>query len=307
MDSTTGDGLVAMLQGALDLWGEQISSVYDWLTVSSTSFSAFIHSWVLGVQTTLIGVGDAFCLLFFWIGFFRICASFSELKRPEILLKHFLRTAFAMVMVHNLNTVLSMIEDIGIGLTEYVLNYNSETIDLSLLFSTHGIVGEEVIREYNEDLSLTGMFTMGFSDLAAFAGTFLLAWVGSGIMKITALACGVYLKGIVIMRYFLLYIAQIIGVVAVSTIASESTQNHAIQYIKYYAGLCLRMFTMSIIILVYYKFVTTGNTLWNMVASTPTTPSEAIWATIGWFFLVLVPFMMTMITSDRILKEALAL
>lgn len=325
LEGTAGDDLVALLQYALDTWGEQLSTVYNWLSTSSADFSPEVHSWVSSLQTSLTGIGEAFCLLFFWIGFFRICGTFTELKRPEVIAKHLIRMTFAMFLVHNIPTFLVNMEDIGIGLAQFVTNSGftadpSDPIsiapvieeavapDFSTLFATHGIVGEDVIRAWDYDSSLTALFTSGLWDLKDELGLFLLALLSSLIMRITALACGIYLKGVVIMRYFLMYIAQIVGVLAVSTIASQSTQNHAIQFFKYYAGLCLRMFSMSIIIMVYYKFVTTSDTLWNMVsASTPSTPSEAIWATLGWFFLVLVPFMMTMITSDRILKEALAL
>lgn len=87
--------VVSNLQGALDTWNEKMGEIVGLLTASPADFrGGGIWDAVLSIHGAVQAVALALLVLFFLSGLVKTCGSFAEAKRPEVVLKLFVRSRF---------------------------------------------------------------------------------------------------------------------------------------------------------------------------------------------------------------------
>ena len=88
--------IVQNLNNALGTWNEKLSEIWTLLTQSPTEFKGGgIWNVVTNIHGALQAIGLALLVLFFVSGVIKTCGSFAEVKRPEHVLKLFIRFAIA--------------------------------------------------------------------------------------------------------------------------------------------------------------------------------------------------------------------
>lgn len=103
------DWIEGLITWVLEHWDEKLQEVIDVITQDPSTFYGGGPWGVLNtVHGVLVGVGLAMVMLFFAIGFFENTLDFRDFKKPERLLKHFIRFAVAKGLVqHSLDSVVT--------------------------------------------------------------------------------------------------------------------------------------------------------------------------------------------------------
>lgn len=92
--------IVNFIQYGLNMWNDKLSEIWQLLTVSPTEFKGCaIWDIIVNIHGALQAIGLALLVLFFVSGVIKTCGSFSEIKRPEQVLKLFVRFGIAQAIV----------------------------------------------------------------------------------------------------------------------------------------------------------------------------------------------------------------
>ena len=86
--------VVGNLQNALDTWNSKLNEIWTLVTQSPEQFKGGgIWSVIININGAVQAIGLALLVLFFFIGVVKTCGSFSEMKKPEQVIKVFIRFA----------------------------------------------------------------------------------------------------------------------------------------------------------------------------------------------------------------------
>ena len=97
---TNSNLVVQNLENAINTWNSKLSEIWTLITQSPEQFKGgTIWEVILNINHALQAIGLALLVLFFVVGVVKTCSSFSEVKKPEQLLKLFLRFAIARGLV----------------------------------------------------------------------------------------------------------------------------------------------------------------------------------------------------------------
>ena len=88
--------IVQNLNSALETWNEKLSEIWTLLSQDPEKFKdGAIWDVINMVNGALKGIGYGLLVLFFAVGIVRTCGSFADMKKPEHVLKAFIRFALA--------------------------------------------------------------------------------------------------------------------------------------------------------------------------------------------------------------------
>ena len=88
--------IVQNLQSALNTWNDKLNEIWTLLTQDPESFKGgAIWSVMTNINGALKAIALGLLVLFFAMGIIKTCGSFTEMKKPEHVLKAFIRFALA--------------------------------------------------------------------------------------------------------------------------------------------------------------------------------------------------------------------
>ena len=107
--------VVQNLNSALDTWNDKLSEIWTLLTTSPQSFrGGGIWHIIVSINGALKGIGYAL-VLFFAVGVIKTCGSFTELKKPEVAVKCFIRFVLAKASVTYCMDIMSVFFTVAQG------------------------------------------------------------------------------------------------------------------------------------------------------------------------------------------------
>jgi len=269
--------IVQNLENALGTWNDKLTEIFTILTQSPDTFKGgSIWKVILNIHSAVQAVGLALLVLFFVFGVMRTCGSLAETKRPEVVLKLFLRFAIAKGVVTYGLEMMTAIFDITQGVVSTILN----TANLPTLQET--VLPEEIVTavegcSFFESIPLWAVTLIGC----------LLITVLSFIMIMTVYG-----------RFLKLYLYTAIAPVPLASFAGEPTQSIGISFIKSYAAVCLEG---AVIVL--------GCVIFSVFAATPpTVNADAAAVSMVWSYMGEVSFNMLVLVgtikmADRVVRE----
>ena len=84
--------VVGNLQYALSVWNEKLNEIWTLITQTPENFKGgSIWNIVVNINGAIQAIGLALLVLFFLFGIIKTCSSFAEVKKPEQVLKLFIR------------------------------------------------------------------------------------------------------------------------------------------------------------------------------------------------------------------------
>ena len=84
------------LNSALETWNGKLAEIWTLLSTSPETFrGGGVWSVTLNINDALKAIGYALVVLFFVVGVVKTCGSFTELKKPEMAVRCFVRFALA--------------------------------------------------------------------------------------------------------------------------------------------------------------------------------------------------------------------
>ena len=97
---SSGNWIIDILNYTLNFWSDAMQTIWTLLTTSPQNIrGGAVWSAIANIQGGLKAIAYALLVLFFIVGVVKTTTNFSEIKRPEVALKLFIRFAIAKAVV----------------------------------------------------------------------------------------------------------------------------------------------------------------------------------------------------------------
>ena len=273
--------VVRNLEDALNTWNDKMGEVVGLLTTSPADFrGGGIWDVILTIHGAVQGIALALLVLFFLVGMVKTCGSFAELKKPEHVLKLFVRFVLAKAAItYGLELMLAFI-DVVQGL-------------MATIMSAAGFSATEGAALPEE--MVTAIESAGFLESIPLWAVTLL-----GGLFITVLSFIVILT--VYGRFFKLYMYTAIAAIPLSTFAGEPSQSVGKSFIRSYAAVCLEGAIIMLACIIFSLFASAP----PAVDATAPVVTQ-VWGYIGELVFKLLVLVGMVKMSDRIVREMMGL
>ena len=225
-------------------------------------------------------MGLALVVLFFVVGMMKTCGSFADLKRPEVVVKVFVRFAIAKAAVTHGLELMNALFSIAQGLVSTIMSAAGFGSVQKTVLPTEIITAVEDCGFF-ESIPLWAVTLIGG----------LLITVLSFVMIMTVYG-----------RFFKLYLYTAIAPVPMAAFAGAPTQNIGISFLKSYAAVCLEG---AIIVL--------GCIIFSLFAATPpmvdadAVAVSMVWSYVGELVFNMLILVGTIKMADRVVREMMGL
>ena len=92
--------IVGNLQNAINTWNSKLSEIWNLLTMTPETFKdGNIWRVIVDINGGLQAIGLGLLVIFFAVGVVKTCGSFSEVKKPEQVIKLFVRFALSKAVI----------------------------------------------------------------------------------------------------------------------------------------------------------------------------------------------------------------
>ena len=273
--------VVQNLENALDTWNDKLSEIWQLITQTPESFKGgTIWTVIVNIHGALQAIGLALLVLFFVVGVVKTSGSFTEVKKPEHILKLFVRFALAKgVVTYGLDLMMALLD-----ITQGII----ETIMTSSGFGTASrtILPSEIV-EAVEDCGF-------FESIPLWAVTL----IGGLIVTILSFIMIMTVYG----RFFKLFMYTAIAPIPLSTFAGEPSQSVGKSFMKSYCAVCLEGAVIVLACIIFSLFA----------ASPPSIDTDAAAVTMVWSYIGELVFNMLVLVgtvkmSERIIREMMGL
>lgn len=273
--------VVRNLEDALNTWNGKMGEVVGLLTTSPADFrGGGIWDVILAIHGAVQGIALALLVLFFLVGMVKTCGSFAELKKPEHVLKLFVRFILAKAAItYGLELMLAFI-DVVQGL-------------MATIMSAAGFSATEGAALPEE--MVTAIESAGFLESIPLWAVTLL-----GGLFITVLSFIVILT--VYGRFFKLYMYTAIAPIPLSTFAGEPSQSVGKSFVRSYAAVCLEGAIIMLACIIFSLFASAP----PAVDATAPVVTQ-VWGYIGELVFNLLVLVGMVKMSDRIVREMMGL
>ena len=273
--------IVGNLQRSLDTWNGKLSEIWTLITQSPETFKGgTIWNVIVNINGAVQAIGLALLVVFFLVGVVKTCGSFAEVKKPEQVLKLFVRFALAKaVITYGLELMLAIFKIVQ-GVVQTIM----QTAGLGN--GTQTTLPQEMI---------TAIESCGFFESIPLWAVTLI-----GGLFITVLSFIMILT--VYGRFFKLYLYTAIAPIPLSTFAGEPTQQVGKSFIKGYCAVCLEGAIIILACIIFSLFA----------SSPPSVDASAqavnqVWSYIGELVFNMLVLVGTVKMSDRVVREMMGL
>ena len=273
--------VVQNLIKALETWNEKLAEIWTIIAQSPENFKGgSLWTVILNIHGALQAIGYALLVLFFVTGVVKTCGSFTEVKKPEHVLKLFVRFAIAKgVIAHGLELMMALFKIVQ-GIIQTIMN------KAGIQTNQAAALPQEII---------TAVESCGFFESIPLWAVTLI-----GSLLITALSFIMIMS--VYGRFFRLYLYTAIAPIPLSAVAGEPTQSIGISFLKSYAAVCLEGAIIVLACIIFSVFA----------ATPPGVDADAavvtmVWGYIGELIFNMLVLVGTVKMSDRVVREMMGL
>lgn len=274
---SSGNWIIDNIANALSTWNAKLAEIWQLITQSLDTFKGGgIWNIVVGINGALQAIGYALLVLFFLAGVIKTCGSFTEVKRPEVAFKMFIRFALA-------KGVVTYGMELMVALFKIVQGVVSTVMNTAGMGAASSITLPDALEEAVRDLSF-------FESIPVWA----ISLIGSLFIIVLSFVMLMSVYG----RYFRLYLYTAIAPVPLSTFAGEPTSGIGKAFLRSYAAVCLEGAVIVLACVIFSEFA----------ASPPAVPSGASPVTMTWSYLGELIFNLLVLTgcvkmADRVVRE----
>ena len=273
--------IIQNLENALQTWNERMLAMFELITQSPEHFrDGGIWQVILNIHAAVQGVGLGLLVLFFAVGVVKTCGTFTELKRPEIAVKMFIRFALARAaVVYGLELMMAVFAIVQ-GLIAQIL-------------TAAGLAGADMASLPDE--LVTSIENVNFINSIPL-------WIVTlfGGLVITVLSIIMIMS--VYGRFFKIYMYTAIAPVPLASFAGEPSSGMGKSFIKSYTAVCLEGAVIVLALIIFSAFAS------SPPAVDPDLSAVAqVWAYVGElaFNMLILVGMVKM--ADRVVREMLGL
>ena len=273
--------IAEILQNALNTWNDKLSEVWALLTTSPEAFKGGgVWNVISNIHGGLKAIGYALLVLFFVTGVVKTCGSFTEIKRPEIAVKLFVRFALAQAAI-----------TYGMELLLALLSISQGVI--TNIIGASGIGGQAALSLPGG--IITAIETVGFLDSIPL-------WIVSLLasLLITVLSFVVVLT--VYGRFFKIYFHAAIAPIALASFAGEPSESMGKAFVRSYAAVCLEGAIIVLACIIFSVFTATPPAL-----AEGANAASLVWSYMGEMIFNLLVLVGAVKMSDRVVREMFGL
>ena len=278
----SGNWIVDNLNSALGTWNGKLAEIWTLLSTSPENFKGgAVWSVMRDINGALQAIGCALLVLFFVMGIVKTCSSFTELKKPEMVFKCFIRFVLAQAAVTHGMELMTALFKVAQGMISTIMTASgmSALTDTTLPDEMVTII-EDV--GFLESIPLWAITLLGS----------LFIWVLSLIMILTVYS-----------RFFKLYLATAIAPIPMASLAGQPSSSIGVAFLKSYAAICLEGCIIVLACVIFSAFASTP----PAIADDTLAAATIVWNYVGELIFNMLVLVGCIKMSDRLIRELMGL
>ena len=278
----SGNWIVDNLNSALGTWNGKLAEIWTLLSTSPENFKGgAVWSVMRDINGALQAIGCALLVLFFVMGIVKTCSSFTELKKPEMVFKCFIRFVLAQAAVTHGMELMTALFKVAQGMISTIMTASgmSALTDTTLPAEMVTII-EDV--GFLESIPLWAITLLGS----------LFIWVLSLIMILTVYS-----------RFFKLYLATAIAPIPMASFAGQPSSSIGVAFLKSYAAICLEGCIIVLACVIFSAFASTP----PAIADDTLAAATIVWNYVGEVIFNMLVLVGCIKMSDRLIRELMGL
>ena len=274
--------IVDNLNSALGTWNGKLAEIWTLLSTSPENFKGgAVWTVMRDINGALQAIGCALLVLFFVMGIVKTCGSFTELKKPEMVFKCFIRFVLAQAAVTHGMELMSALFQVAQGMISTIMTSSG----LSALTAT--TLPAEMVTIIED---------VGFLDSIPLWAITLLGslfiWVLSLVMILTVYS-----------RFFKLYMATAIAPIPMASFAGQPSSSIGVAFLKSYAAICLEGCVIVLACVIFSAFASTP----PAIADDTLAAATIVWNYVGEILFNMLVLVGAIKMSDRLIRELMGL
>ena len=278
----SGNWIVDNLNSALGTWNGKLAEIWQLLSTTPEEFKGGgVWTVIQGINGALQAIGCALLVLFFVMGIVKTCSSFTELKKPDMVFKCFIRFVLAQAAVTHGMELMTALFKVAQGMISTIMTASgmSALTDTTLPDEMVTII-EDV--GFLESIPLWAITLLGS----------LFIWVLSLIMILTVYS-----------RFFKLYLATAIAPIPMASFAGQPSSSIGVAFLKSYAAICLEGCIIVLACVIFSAFASTP----PAIADDTLAAATIVWNYVGEVIFNMLVLVGCIKMSDRLIRELMGL
>ena len=278
----SGNWIVDNLNSALGTWNGKLAEIWQLLSTTPEEFKGgAVWTVIQGINGALQAIGCALLVLFFVMGIVKTCGSFTEVKKPEMVFKCFIRFVLAQAAVTHGMELMTALFRMAQGMISTIMDASglSALTDTTLPAEMVTII-EDV--GFMESIPLWAITLLGS----------LFIWVLSLIMILTVYS-----------RFFKLYLATAIAPIPMASFAGQPSSSIGVAFLKSYAAICLEGCIIVLACVIFSAFASTP----PAIADDTLAAATIVWNYVGEVIFNMLVLVGCIKMSDRLIRELMGL
>ena len=278
----SGNWIVDNLNSALGTWNGKLAEIWQLLSTTPEEFKGGgVWTVMQDINGALQAIGCALLVLFFVMGIVKTCSSFTELKKPEMVFKCFIRFVLAQAAVTHGMELMTALFKVAQGIISTIMTASglSALTDTTLPAEMVTII-EDV--GFLESIPLWAITLLGS----------LFIWVLSLIMILTVYS-----------RFFKLYLATAIAPIPMASFAGQPSSSIGVAFLKSYAAICLEGCIIVLACVIFSAFASTP----PAIADDTLAAATIVWNYVGEVIFNMLVLVGCIKMSDRLIRELMGL
>ena len=278
----SGNWIVDNLNSALGTWNGKLAEIWTLVSTTPENFKGgTVWTVIQNINGALQAIGCALLVLFFVMGVVKTCGSFTELKKPEMVFKCFIRFVLAQAAVTHGMELMSALFKIAQGMISTIMTSSGlSALTASTLPSEMVTIIENV--GFLESIPLWAITLLGS----------LFIWVLSLVMILTVYS-----------RFFKLYMATAIAPIPMASFAGQPSSSIGIAFLKSYAAICLEGCVIVLACVIFSAFASSP----PAIADDTLAAATIVWNYVGELIFNMLVLVGAIKMSDRLIRELMGL
>ena len=270
------------LNSALGTWNGKLAEIWQLLSTTPEEFKGGgVWTVIQGINGALQAIGCALLVLFFVMGIVKTCGSFTELKKPEMVFKCFIRFVLAQAAVsHGMELMLALVT-VGQGMVSTIMTASGMSAISDMTIPPEMVTIIENVG-FLESIPLWAITLLGS----------LFIWVLSLIMILTVYS-----------RFFKLYLATAIAPIPMASFAGQPSSSIGVAFLKSYAAICLEGCIIVLACVIFSAFASTP----PAIADDTLAAATIVWNYVGEVIFNMLVLVGCIKMSDRLIRELMGL
>ena len=278
----SGNWIVDNLNSALGTWNGKLAEIWTLVSTTPENFKGgTVWTVIQNINGALQAIGCALLVLFFVMGVIKTCGSFTELKKPEMVFKCFIRFVLAQAAVTHGMELMSALFKIAQGMISTIMTSSGlSALTATTLPSEMVTIIEDV--GFLESIPLWAITLPGS----------LFIWVLSLVMILTVYS-----------RFFKLYMATAIAPIPMASFAGQFSSSIGISFLKTYAAICLEGCVIVLACVIFSAFASSP----PAIADNTLAAATIVWNYVGELIFNMLVLVGAIKMSDRLIRELMGI